>query len=68
MGEPLTCSHRVELDFDGDVVRTRFGKDCIGCPKKMRVGVKMTDLHDASHPIADWLGKPRFWTLFLASG
>ncbi len=68
VGEPLTCSHRVELDFDGDVVRTRLGKDCIGYPKKIRVGVKMTDLYDASHPVVDWLGKRRFFTLFLASG
>ena len=68
VGEPLTCSHRVELDVDDDVVRTRFGKDCIGYPKKIRVGVKMTDLYDASHPVVDWLGKRRFFTLFLASG
>ena len=68
VGEPLTCSHRVELDFDADVVRTRMGKDCLGYPKKIRVGVKMTDLYDGSHPVTDWLGKPRFFTLFLASG
>jgi hypothetical protein len=68
VGEPIACSHRVELDFDDDVLRTRFGKDCIGYPKKIRVGVRMTDLYDASHPVTDWLGKPRFFSVFLASG
>jgi hypothetical protein len=68
IGEPSSCSHRVELDFDADVVRTRFGKDCIRYPKKIRIGVKMTDLYDGSHPVVDWLGKPRYFTVFLASG
>ena len=68
VGEPSTCTHKVRLDFENDVVHAAFGKDCIRYPKKLRVGVKMTDLWDGSHPVTDWLVKPRFWTEFLASG
>ena len=33
-----------------------------------RIGVKMTDLYDGSHPVVDWLGKPRYLSIAIASG
>ncbi len=33
----------------------------------MRVGAKMTDFYDGSHPVVDWLEGPRHWTSWLGS-
>lgn len=65
VGGPLSCRHRVVLDFAEDQVRARINRSCLRDPVELRVGVKMTDLFDGSHPIVDWLGKPRFFTLWL---
>lgn len=62
VGDPLTCAHRVRLDFARDRVVVRAGAACLGSPDQIRVGVKMTDLYDGSHPITDWLGEPGSWT------
>lgn len=62
VGDPLTCAHRVRLDFAGDRVVFRAGAACLGDPDQLRVGVKMTDLYDGSHPVTDWLGDPGSWT------
>lgn len=68
VGEPLTCSHAVGIDFAANRVRTRISRACLGNPAKVRVGVKMTDLYDGSHPVVDWLGKRRYLSIPLASG
>lgn len=62
VGDPVTCAHRVRLDFAGDRVVLRAGAGCLGDPDRIRVGVKMTDLYDGSHPVTDWLGEPGSWT------
>jgi hypothetical protein len=62
VGEPLTCDHHVRLDFAGDRLRFAAARDCLGSPASVRIGVKMRDEFDSSHPIVDWLGEPRSWT------
>jgi hypothetical protein len=67
VGEPLTCSHRLRLDFADDVLRFRAARSCLDLPSRVRVGVKMTDEYDGSHPVTDWLGEPRSFTPWVRS-
>jgi hypothetical protein len=62
VGEPLTCDHRVQLDFAEDRLSFSAARDCLGSPASVRIGVKMRDELDSSHPVVDWLGEPRSWT------
>jgi len=68
VGEALSCSHDVKLGFQGDRIRTRIARGCLGNPDSVRIGVKMTDLYDASHPVVDWLGKRRYLSIPIAKG
>lgn len=68
VGQPLSCDHRVHLGFHTDVVRFTADRRCLRSPHRLRVGVKMTDLYDGSHPVTDWLGRPRSWTPWLTAG
>ena len=65
---PLSCQHSLGLDFGANTAKANFGRACLGSPEEVRVGVKMMDLFDGSHPITDWLKKPRGWTGWLAAG
>lgn len=67
VGSPLTCEHNVKLRFAADVLRFKAARSCLGNPASVRVGVKMTDLYDGSHPITDWLGARRSFTTWVAS-
>lgn len=67
VGEPLTCEHRVRLDFAGDRLTFTAARDCLQSPQGVRIGVKMRDEFDSSHPVVDWLGEPRSWTDPLSS-
>ena len=67
VGEPLSCSHDVHLGYRTDVVRFRAARICLGQPQQVRVGVKMTDLYDGSHPVTDWLGEAGSYTSWLTS-
>lgn len=67
VGEPLTCAHTVKLDFEANVLKFRTARTCLRSPEEVRVGVKMTDLYDASHPVHDWLGKAKSFTDWMAS-
>jgi hypothetical protein len=68
VGEPLSCSHDVVLKFKADRVRARISRGCLGKPESVRIGVKMTDLYDGSHPVVDWLGKRRYLSIPIAAG
>ena len=68
VGEPLTCDHSVHLGFASDVVRFTAARECLGSPDRARVGVKMVDLYDGSHPTTDWLGAAGSWTDWLSAG
>src|SRR3546814_12394434 len=54
-GDPKTCSHQVSLGYDDDRLRVTAARSCFGSPAHVRVGVRMADNHDGSHPVSDWL-------------
>ena len=66
-GEPLTCAHHVRLDPAADTLTFRAARSCLGMPARVRIGVKMTDEYDGSHPVTDWLGEPRSFTRWVAT-
>jgi hypothetical protein len=49
-------------------VRFRVNTGCLGTPDELRVGVKMVDLWDGSHPVRDWFKAVRGWTRWLDRG
>ena len=65
VGDPLTCDHSVHLGYRTDTVRFEASRRCLATPRRVRVGVKMTDMYDGSHPVTDWLGEPGSWTGWL---
>ena len=65
---PLTCRHSVDLERQKDLVRFQVRRGCLGAPDEVRVGVKMVDEYDGSHPITDWLKGPRKFTRWLSRG
>lgn len=68
VGGPVDCSYRGTFDWADDFVRIRFNRACFEHADRVRVGLKMRDDADASHPIIDWLKGPRRWTRWLATG
>ncbi|HET7734981.1 MAG TPA: hypothetical protein VFK52_03330 [Nocardioidaceae bacterium] len=67
VGEPLTCFHNVQLDFDNDVARIAFGRGCLGNPAKVRVAVK-TASGQPDGIARDWLVSRRHLTAWVAQG
>ncbi len=67
-GGPLSCAHQVDLERTKDLVRFKIRRGCLGSPDELRVGVKMVDNYDSSHPITDWLKGPRKFTRWLSQG
>lgn len=67
VGDPLTCSHRVRLGFAAERLSFDASRSCLGDPARVRIGVKMRDDSDPSHPVVDWLGEPRSWTRWVRS-
>ncbi len=68
VGEPLSCGHQVKLVSDKDKVRFRVNAGCLGSPDELRVGVRMVDLWDGSHPVRDWFKGFRAFTRWLDRG
>lgn len=67
VGEPKTCRHDLDLQFARDRLVFTVARGCIGAPNRVRVGARMTDHFDASHPITDWIKKRRGWIARVAS-
>lgn len=67
VGEPLDCDYRVMLQYHRDRMIFRADRACFDDPERVRVGMRMTDDYDGSHPVRDWLGAPRSWTAWLTS-
>lgn len=65
---PLSCRYSVDLHWRRDVARVRIDRGCLGNPDGLRVGVRMRDDADGSHPVVDWVGARRSFTDRLASG
>lgn len=68
VGKPVDCDYRGRFAWKKDFVRVRFDRDCFHDADQVRVGLKMRDHFDASHPIIDWLKGHRRWTRWLATG
>ena len=66
-GDPLTCPHRVKLDFAADRLTFVAARTCLGSPERVRVAVLMRDDFDSSHPVIDWLGARRSYTDWIVS-
>jgi hypothetical protein len=67
VGEPKTCQHDVDLQFARDRLVFTVARGCIGEPNRVRVGAKMTDHFDGSHPVTDWIKERRGWSARVAS-
>lgn len=67
-GEPKTCSHKATIDWANDVFRFEVRRSCIGSPEQVRVGVRMSDHHDPSHPVTDWMLGWRRFTGWMSRG
>ena len=67
VGNPMSCDHHVRLGYRTDVVTFTAARSCFGTPHRLRVGVKMTDLYDGSHPVTDWLGRASSWTSWVTA-
>jgi hypothetical protein len=65
---PLNCSYRLELRYKADKVVGSVSRACLKNPKTVAAAVRMTDLHDASHPIHDWAPGKKQFGLAVAAG
>ncbi|MEJ7796136.1 MAG: hypothetical protein WKF50_11330, partial [Nocardioides sp.] len=67
-GEPVECRYNAEFDWAGDQVRFRAARGCFDKPDELRVGMRMRDEADPSHPVTDWLLGRREFTPWLTPG
>jgi hypothetical protein len=67
VGDPKSCAHDLALKFKRDKLVFTAARGCIGNPETVRVGAKMIDLFDGSHPVLDWMKGPRRFTAAVAS-
>jgi hypothetical protein len=68
VGEPLACSYDMTYRWRRDFVVFDAGRGCFNHPAQVRIGLRMRDLADGSHPITDWLKGRREFTRWLSSG
>lgn len=67
VGEPLTCFHKVTLDYDRNVAHVVFARACLGKPEAVRVAVKSASEHMGETHV-DWLKGFRKFTPWVAQG
>ncbi|QZY27871.1 hypothetical protein [Nocardioides coralli] len=67
-GGPVDCRYRARFAWRQDYVRVRFDRGCFEHADRVRIGLKMRDHFDGSHPIIDWLKGHRRWTRWLTTG
>lgn len=68
VGGPIPCDYDVALKWKRDVLVFTADRGCFGDPDELRVGMRMKDLMDPSHPVTDWLIGRREFTSWLAAG
>jgi hypothetical protein len=66
--EPVMCDYGMTFRWRRDVVVLNADRGCFGNPAEVRVGLKMRDTADSSHPVTDWLKGRRKFTRWLAAG
>ena len=67
-GEPVNCTYRLVFRWQRSLVHGWLADDCLDKVGKLRVGARMVDPDDPSHPVVDWVEGPRNWTPWLSAG
>ncbi|MGZ5398661.1 MAG: hypothetical protein ACXWDM_01525 [Nocardioides sp.] len=67
-GVRVNCDYNVALKWKRDVLVFTADRGCFGEPDELRVGMRMRDDADASHPVTDWLIDRRKFTTWLSPG
>jgi hypothetical protein len=62
IGEPLTCSYEMNLDYARDITRIRMSRACLDKPGKVRVAVKAGGAQRDGDMVTDWLHQRRAFT------
>lgn len=65
---PVRCSYGADYRWGRDVLVLTARRGCFGRPDEIRVGMRMRDLADGSHPVTDWLIGRRRFTEWLPTG
>ena len=65
---PLSCDYDVRLRWKRDVMIFTADRGCFGDPDRLRVGMRMVDTQDSSHPIRDWMIGRREFSSWLTAG
>lgn len=68
VGEPLTCKHRLTLDYAADTAKMRFGRACLGKPEEVRAAVKVAGKKGTGDVEIDWMTERRAFTPWVAQG
>lgn len=62
VGGHVDCDYDLRIKWGQDRARARISRECFDRAGLVRVSVKMTDYHDASHPVTDWAPRARRWS------
>lgn len=65
---PVECPYDVAFKWKRDVLVFTADRECFGDPDELRVGMRMRDQADPSHPVTDWLIGRRKFTDWLSAG
>lgn len=65
---PVRCRYEADHRWRRDVLVLTARRGCFGTPDAIRVGMRMRDNADASHPVTDWLLGRRELTDWVAVG
>ena len=65
---PVNCRYGADFRWRRDVVVLTARRGCFGHPDAVRVGMRMKDVADSSHPVVDWLLGRRDFTEWVVSG
>ena len=65
---PVQCRYGADYRWGRDVVVLTARRGCFGRADEVRVGMRMRDVADSSHPVTDWLIGRRHFTDWVASG
>ena len=66
--EPVDCRYGMTFRWRRDFVVFSARRGCFQRPDQVRIGLRMRDDADASHPVIDWLKGRRQFTRWLDAG
>lgn len=67
-GARVECDYDLRLKWKKDVLVFTAERGCFGDAEELRVGMKMVDTADGSHPVTDWMKGRREFTRWLGAG